>query len=98
MFDIGASEFLLIGMVAIVAIGPKDLPRALRTAGRWIGQARRMSGHLKSGMDALIREAELAESEAKRREHATAPAASVENASDAALDHSPGADQAAAKS
>ena len=37
MFDIGASELLLIVIVAVVVIGPKDLPLALRTAGRWIG-------------------------------------------------------------
>ena len=45
MFDIGASELLLIVIVAIVVIGPKDLPLALRTAGRWIGRIRQVSGH-----------------------------------------------------
>ena len=50
MFDIGASELLLVVIVAIVVIGPKDLPFALRTAGRWIGKIRRVSGHFRSGI------------------------------------------------
>lgn len=68
MFDIGASELLLIVIVAIVAIGPKDMPRALRTAGRWIGKMRRVSGHFRSGIENMIREAELEEMEKKWRE------------------------------
>src|SRR5215468_7762656 len=68
MFDVGASELLLIVVVAIVVIGPKDLPLALRTAGRWIGKMRRISGHFRSGIEAMIREAELAEMEQKWRE------------------------------
>lgn len=65
MFDIGASEFLLVAIVAIVAIGPKDLPLALRTAGRWIGKIRRISSHFRSGVESMIREAELEEMEKK---------------------------------
>ena len=68
MFDIGASEFLLIVIVAIVVIGPKDLPVALRTAGRWIAKVRRVSGHFRSGIETMIREAELEEMERKWRE------------------------------
>jgi sec-independent protein translocase protein TatB len=63
MFDIGASELLLIAVVAIVAIGPKDLPLALRTAGRWIAKVRKVSGHFRSGVETMIREAELEELE-----------------------------------
>jgi len=59
MFDIGATELLLIIIVAVIVIGPKDMPMALRTAGRWIGKMRRVSGHLRSGLDAMVREAEL---------------------------------------
>ena len=44
MFGIAPDEFLLVIIVAIVVIGPKDLPLALRTAGRWIGKIRRASG------------------------------------------------------
>lgn len=68
MFDIGASELLLIAIVAVVVIGPKDLPLALRTAGRWIGKIRRVSGHFRAGVETMIREAELAEMEQKWRE------------------------------
>ncbi len=63
MFDIGASELLLIAIVAIVAIGPKDLPLALRTAGRWIAKVRKVSGHFRTGVETMIREAELDEME-----------------------------------
>ena len=68
MFDIGASELLLVVIVAIVVIGPKDLPLALRTAGRWIGKIRRVSGHFRSGIETMIREAELEEMEQKWRD------------------------------
>ena len=68
MFDVGASELLLIVIVAIVVIGPKDMPVALRTAGRWIGKMRRISGHFRSGIETMIREAELEEMERKWRE------------------------------
>jgi sec-independent protein translocase protein TatB len=63
MFDIGASELLLIVVVAVVVIGPKDLPLAMRTAGRWIAKVRRVSGHFRSGIDAMVREAEMEELE-----------------------------------
>jgi sec-independent protein translocase protein TatB len=65
MFDIGASELLLIVIVAVVVIGPKDLPAALRTAGRWMGKIRRVSGHFRAGVDAMIREAEMEDMEKK---------------------------------
>jgi sec-independent protein translocase protein TatB len=68
VFDIGASELLLVVIVAIVVIGPKDLPLALRTAGRWIGKIRRVSGHFRTGIETMIREAELEEMERKWRE------------------------------
>jgi sec-independent protein translocase protein TatB len=63
MFDIGASELLLIVIVAVVVIGPKDLPLAMRTAGRWISKVRKVSGHFRAGIDAMVREAELEERE-----------------------------------
>ncbi len=68
MFDIGASELLVIAIVAILVIGPKDLPMALRTAGRWIAKIRRVSGHFRSGLDTMIREAEMEEMDRKWRE------------------------------
>lgn len=68
MFDIGWDEMLLTAIVAIVVIGPKDLPRALRTAGQWIGKVRRVSGHFRTGIETMIREAELADMEKEWRE------------------------------
>lgn len=65
MFDIGAQEILLIVVVAILVIGPKDMPAALRVAGRWIGKVRRMSSHFRSGLDSMIREAEMEDMEKK---------------------------------
>ncbi|WP_051221305.1 Sec-independent protein translocase protein TatB [Erythrobacter cryptus] len=63
MFDIGAAELLVIIIVAVIVIGPKDLPLAMRTAGRWIGRMRRISAHFRAGVDAMVREAELEEME-----------------------------------
>ena len=68
MFDIAPSELLLVVIVAIVVIGPKDLPLALRTAGRWIGKIRRVSNHFRAGVETMIREAEMEEMERKWRE------------------------------
>ncbi|MES2494194.1 MAG: Sec-independent protein translocase protein TatB [Pseudomonadota bacterium] len=68
MFDIGADELLVTAVVAIVVIGPKDLPRALRMAGRWIAKLRRMSNAFRAGIDNVIREAEMEELEQTWRE------------------------------
>ena len=65
MFDIGAAELLVIVVVAILVIGPKDMPAAMRTAGRWIGKMRRMSSHFRSGLDEMVRQAEIEDMEAK---------------------------------
>ena len=65
MFDVAPSELLLILIVVVIAIGPKELPAALRTFGRWTGQMRRISAHFRTGLDAMIREAEMDELEKK---------------------------------
>ena len=65
MFDIAPTEFLLIAVVALVVIGPKDLPKAMRFAGYWVGRARGVARQFRSGFDAMVREAELAEMEKK---------------------------------
>jgi sec-independent protein translocase protein TatB len=65
MFDIAPSELLLVLIVAVIAIGPKELPGTLRTVGRWMGQMRRMSAHFRTGFDAMVREAEMEELEKK---------------------------------
>lgn len=68
MFDVGATELLLIVIVAVIVIGPKDMPLALRTAGRWIGKMRRMSAHFRAGFDSMVREAEMEEMERNWKE------------------------------
>ena len=68
MFDIGWDEMLFTAIIAIVVIGPKDLPRALRVAGQWIGKVRRVSGHFRSGIETMLREAEMADMEKHWRE------------------------------
>ncbi len=65
MFDIGATELLLIVVVAILVIGPKDMPLALRTVGRWIGKMRKISAQFRGGFDSMVREAELEDMEKK---------------------------------
>src|SRR5260370_37804486 len=61
LFDIGWPELMLIGIVALVVIGPKDLPRALRVAGFWVRKARTLSREFQGSIDQMIREAELDE-------------------------------------
>ena len=68
MFDVASTELLLLGAVAVAVIPPKDLPRAMRFAGQWIGKARGMARHFRSGLDEMIRQAELEEIEKKWRE------------------------------
>jgi len=67
MFDIAPTELLIVALVALVVIGPKDLPRVMRTVGQWVGRARGMARHFRSGIDTMIREAELEEMEKKWR-------------------------------
>ena len=59
MFDISWSELLVIAIVAIVVIGPKDLPRALRVLGQWSGKIKRMAREFQNQFNEAIREAEL---------------------------------------
>ena len=58
MFDIGWSEILVIAVVAIVVVGPKELPRMLRSFGKTMGQVRKMSNDFKRQFDEALREAE----------------------------------------
>jgi sec-independent protein translocase protein TatB len=59
MFDIGWSEMAVILMVALIVIGPKDLPRVARTIGKWTGKARGMAREFQRSLDDMAREAEL---------------------------------------
>ena len=68
MFGVDTSELLLIAVVALLFIGPKDLPATMRGVGRWVGKIRGMARHFSSGFEAVIREAELEEMDRKWRE------------------------------
>ncbi|MBL8807743.1 MAG: twin-arginine translocase subunit TatB [Rhodospirillales bacterium] len=61
MLDLSWGEIVLIGTVAVVFIGPKELPGALRTMGKFVGKARNMAREFQSNVDDMIREAELEE-------------------------------------
>jgi sec-independent protein translocase protein TatB len=61
MFDIGWSEFVVIGVVALIVIGPKELPAVLRTIGQWTTKIRRMAGEFQSQFQEAMREAEMAD-------------------------------------
>jgi len=68
MFDVAPTELLLVVLVALVVIGPKDLPKAMRFVGKWMAKARGMARHFRSGLDTMMREAELEELEKQWRE------------------------------
>jgi sec-independent protein translocase protein TatB len=61
MFDIGWSEFVLIAVVALIAIGPKELPGVLRMVGQWMTKARKMAAEFQSQFQEAMREAEMAD-------------------------------------
>src|SRR3546814_18393534 len=61
MLDIGWSELAVIAVVALLVIGPKDLPRALYTVGKWMRAARKVTRDFQKHVDDMMREAELAE-------------------------------------
>ena len=61
MFDIGWSEFVVIGVVALIVIGPKELPAVLRALGQWTTKIRRMAGEFQSQFQEAMREAEMAD-------------------------------------
>ncbi|WP_084580461.1 Sec-independent protein translocase protein TatB [Sphingomonas azotifigens] len=98
MFDIAPSEFLLVAIVALVFIGPKDLPRAMHFVGKWVGKARGVARQFRSGIDSMVREAELAELEKQwaaeneriMRQYPPQPLAAPEaHAVPAVLEHQP---------
>src|SRR5262249_47192624 len=61
MFDIGWSELLVIGVVALIAIGPKELPGVLRSVGQWMTKIRRMAAEFQGQFQEAMREAEMAD-------------------------------------
>ena len=63
MLDFGAGELVVIGVVALVAIGPKELPGLLRTVGQAVGRLRRMAGDFQNQFNDAMREADMAEAQ-----------------------------------
>ncbi len=82
MFDVAPSELLLVAVIALVVIGPKDLPRVMRVVGHWASKARGLARQFRAGFDEMLRESELREMEEKwraeneriMREHPAVPA------------------------
>jgi sec-independent protein translocase protein TatB len=81
MVDLSWSHILIVLIVALVVVGPKDLPRLMRITGRWVAKARAMADQFRKSFDDMARQSELdelrAELEALRHEH---PLADVEAA------------------
>jgi sec-independent protein translocase protein TatB len=89
MLDFLSGELIVVLIVALVVIGPKDLPRVLRHVGNWIGKARRVASQFRSGFDEMVRQSELEELEKKWAEEnarimAEHPAPAVEPLYDSA--------------
>src|ERR1700761_3942731 len=73
MFGFSWSEILIIGVVALVFIGPKDIPRAMKTAARWMSAGRKLAREFQGHVDELVREAELDELRDQARKLASKP-------------------------
>ncbi len=73
MFDIAWSELALIGAVALIVIGPKDLPKVMRVMGQWTRKARLLAGEFQNNFDELLRQAEL--DDVRRQVQSVNPAA-----------------------
>jgi sec-independent protein translocase protein TatB len=68
MFGFDSSEVAIIAVLALIFIGPKELPKVMRTVGYWVGRVRGMARHFTSGIEDMVRQAELEEMETKWRE------------------------------
>ncbi len=76
MFGLAWSEILIIGVVALVVVGPKELPRAMRTAARWMRAGQKLAREFQGHVDELVREAELEELREKIQKAASEPLSS----------------------
>jgi sec-independent protein translocase protein TatB len=79
MFDIGWSELLLIGIVALVVIGPKDLPKVLRALGTMMSKVRSMASEFQGQFQDAMREAELSELKKEAEKLAATATGAIEN-------------------
>jgi sec-independent protein translocase protein TatB len=105
MFDLSWGELLIIGMVALIAIGPKELPGVLRGIGHWMGKVRRMASDFQDQFREAMREAEVAdlkrqfdEASAKATSTFTNPIETAHKEVEAALGSEPTASEKAAQS
>ena len=80
MLDFGAGEFVVVGVVALIAIGPKELPSVLRAIGRSVGKMRRMAGDFQNQFNDAMREMELEEARKKMEEMSKSVSDSVQEA------------------
>src|SRR3954463_2836246 len=67
MFGVDSTEFAIVAILALIFIGPKELPKVMRTVGYWVGRVRGMARHFTAGIEEMVREAELQEMEKKWR-------------------------------
>ena len=63
MFGVDSTELAVVAILALIFIGPKDLPKVLRTVGYWVGRVRGMARHFTAGIESMVRDAELEEME-----------------------------------
>jgi sec-independent protein translocase protein TatB len=68
VFGVDSSELAVVAILALIFIGPKDLPKVMRSVGYWVGRVRGTARHFTAGIENIIREAELEEMEKKWRE------------------------------
>jgi sec-independent protein translocase protein TatB len=68
VFGFDSAEIAIIAVLALIFIGPKELPRVMRTVGYWVGRVRGMARHFTAGIEDMVRQAELEEMEKKWRE------------------------------
>jgi sec-independent protein translocase protein TatB len=85
MLDVSWQEIMVIAAVAVVVIGPKDLPNAIRTVAQWVKKAREMAGEFQRGVDEMVREAELADVRKQVEQTATGLVEDVTKVADNAI-------------
>jgi sec-independent protein translocase protein TatB len=86
MFDLGWDEMVVIGVVALIVLGPKELPNALRTVSMLMKNARKLAGEFQSGVNEIIREADLDEARKKLSEVQSLNKTQIQNAIEKAVD------------
>src|ERR1700741_2641272 len=90
MFDISWGELLIVMVVALVVVGPKDLPKLMRKAGQWLGRARALANQFRKSFDEMARPAELDELRAEvERLKSDRPLSEIESEANAMMTGAP---------